>query len=317
VKTQVPLSASLAEAGIEHYGFLGRERLLAACSGLESGLASRLGLPEAGGAIAAALRYSEGPATPPPWAQAYPGPLAGLARFARADWYGELVSRLRAAASLLRSRLEDEGLESGPPKAWRWFSNSRFPERRLALEAGLGRQGRHGLLMLPRGGSAAVLGLLLIPRAVEGLLSSPQGQAEGPAGDRSEGRLELDADCASCGSCVAACPTGALAGDGTLRRELCLQHWSSIVGPLPPAIEAAWGRRLYGCDACQEACPRFKPDQGARTALGLLGPGLPASWLVQAPEAEIRSRLGGSVLAMKWIAVGALRRNAALGLGPG
>jgi epoxyqueuosine reductase QueG len=310
--TEDALEASMSEAGIEGYGLLGRGRLLAACEGMPPSLLERLGAGRAGGAIPVALPYGEGPAAPPAWAAgtAVPGPLARLARFARADWYAELAARMRAAASALRSRVAAGGVDPGPSRDWRYFVNSRMPERRLALEAGLGRLGRNGLVLLPKRGSAAVLGLLLLPEAA-------RPAAEAPALDRD--RL-LDPACASCGACREACPTGALkpAGPGAeggpagFSRELCLQHWSAVPGPLPEAIEAAWGDRLYGCDACQEACPLFKPDASARTLRGLLGPGLPAAWLASAPEGEIRAALRGSVLGMGWISIDALRRNAFL-----
>jgi epoxyqueuosine reductase QueG len=316
------LEAPLREAGIESYGFVGEAALRRACSGQPPALRATLGLDRSGGAIVAALPYGEGPAAYPAWAApsatalaaaalsqtvSDPGPLARLARFARADWYAELRARLKDAAARIRVRLGEGGIDPGLPNEWRYFANSRLPERRLALEAGLGRRGRHGLVMLPERGSAVVLGLLLCPVKLEA------GSDSGAAAPE-----VFDASCSNCRACAAACPTGALGpalgrGRGFVR-ELCLQHWSSVPGPLPAAIEAAWGDRLYGCDLCQEACPRFRPDASAVTGRGLLGPGLPARWLVAASEAEIRAGLRGSVLGMRWIAIDALKRNAAIAL---
>lgn len=299
------LRSSLREAGIADYGLLGGAALREACSGLPEPLRDSLGVEAAGGAIAAALPYGEGPPSPPAWAGQ---PLARLAFFARANWYAELGARLEAAASRIRRRLREEGFEPGKRREWRYFANSRLPEKRLALASGLGRLGRHGLVMLPGPGSAVVLGLLLSPLEVEAPEAVP---------------VRLDDACEGCGACVAACPTGALKavpgaplseGEGFVR-ELCLQNWTTIPGPLPPAIEAAWGNRLYGCDACQEACPRFAPDPAAVTGRGLLGPGLSAPWLAASTEAEIKTALRGSVLGMRWIPVEALRRNAALSAG--
>jgi epoxyqueuosine reductase QueG len=295
------LESSLREAGISAFGFLSGERLCAACESLPEETRSRYGVDRAKGAVAAALAYCESPpycegSEPRPWASGYPGPLARIARFARANWYAELSARLALAVARSRAALREAGSDPAPANEWHRLVNSRLPEKRLALEAGLGRIGRHCLLMLPEAGSAAVLGVLLAPFSLPDSAPPPRGI--------------LDADCELCGACMAACPTGALRGDGSLERELCVQHWSSIPGALPPAVEAVWGDRLYGCDVCQEACPRFRPDASARTERGLLGPGLPASYVASASEEEIRAALKGSALGMSWISVLALKRNA-------
>ncbi len=305
VPTEMPAS-SLDEAGLSHCGIVGKAGLRELCAGMPPELLARLGVDDAGSAIVAALPYGEGPPGPPSWAlppasttgvEGGPGPLARLARFARADWYGELGARLKDGAARIRRRLAEGGVDPGLPNEWRHFANSRLPERPLAIAAGLGKPGRHGLVMLPGHGSAVALGLLLCPVEFEAPPTPPS--------------VGMDPSCADCRACVAACPTGAL-DSGAFVRELCLQHWSSLPGPLPAAIEAAWGDRLYGCDSCQEACPRFRPDASASTGRGLLGPGLPARWLLATPEAEIRAALRGSVLGMKWISAAALKRNAAL-----
>ena len=307
--TEEIAESSLRAAGLDHFGFVGAAALREACSGMPDEPFARLGLEGAGCAVVAALPYGEGPSGaaggPEPL-----GPLARLARFARADWYAELGARLKDAASRMRARLAQSGVDPGQAREWRRFANSRLPERRLALDAGLGRLGRHGLVMLPGHGSAVVLGVLLCPIETEAA-AGPRG---GPRGGPCDGPCDgLDPSCAGCRSCADACPTGALASGGFVR-ALCLQHWSSIPGPLPPAIETAWGDRLYGCDICQEACPRFRPDASAVTGRGLLGPGLPARWVATAPAEEIRAALRHSALGMGWISVDALKRNALLAL---
>jgi epoxyqueuosine reductase len=308
------LHDSFLEAGIATSGLVGEAPLRYACSGMSASLRDRLGIDGASCAVVAALAYGEGPDAAPPSASlppfaAFPGPLARLARFARADWYAELGARLRDAAARIRRRILEEGGDPGPARDWRYFVNSALPEKRLALEAGLGRLGRNGLVLLPEQGSAVVLGALLLPSRVgrSGILPAPP--RDPPNAERFAAPF-----CEDCGACIAACPTGALDAERGFDRERCLQHWSSIPGALPPEIEAAWGDRLYGCDTCQEACPQYRPDASARTLRGLLGPGLPASWLISAPESEIRKALKGTVLGMRWIAIDALKRNAGLAL---
>jgi epoxyqueuosine reductase QueG len=305
--TRAAAESSLSSVGIGLFGFIGEESLREACAGLPEAARARYGVDRARSAVAAALPFGEGPLEPPKWARGMEGPLARLARFARADWYAELSARLRAAGALTREALAAAGIEAGSPRDWRYLSNSGLPERRLAVEAGLGSPGRHGLVMVPDHGSAVVLGLLLVPIPLE----PEPGARTARNAPHSATQSALNIACADCEACVAACPTGAL-GRGSFERRLCLQHWSSVEGRLPPAVEAAWGDRLYGCDACQEACPLFKPDPAAMTGRGLLGPGLPARFVAAAAPGELKERLRGSALGMGWISVEALARNARL-----
>ncbi|MDP3179356.1 MAG: 4Fe-4S double cluster binding domain-containing protein [Spirochaetaceae bacterium] len=296
------LSDSLRAALVPLHGFVGLAGLSAIRVDLHPLAAGKFGADRARSAVAAALPYGEGPPEPS-WARAVPGPRAAIARFARSDWYGELAARLKAAAARTRAVLRERGLDPGPLRDWRYLSNSGLPEKRFALAAGIAVQGRHGLVMAEGAGSAVVLGLLLLPFEL--------ATAEGG------GQTDPDPGCAGCGACIAACPTRALVPDGQktrFLRERCLQHWTTVELPLPDFVRAAWGRRLYGCDACQEACPRFRPDPKAATDRGSLGPGLPATWLSEAPDEEIRGRLRGTALGLGWMPVSAFRRNASFAL---
>ncbi len=303
---------TLKSSGLSAWGFVPREAFLAACAPLPPAVREKFGVDMARGVVAAALAYGEGPREPPAWAAAYGGPLLGLARFARADWYAELAARLRTSAASLRSRMRAEGLDPGPARAWRYLANSGLPEKELALRAGLGHLGRNGLVLVGGGkarggpGAAVVLGLLLLPYALVGEATYPAGQRPEPAAFKPGGL------CGSCRACVEACPTGALGEGGAFIRELCIQHWTARAGALPPAVERAWGARLYGCEACLAACPHFHPDPHAQTDRGRLGPGLPADFFLEAEDEEIRARLRGSALGLGWMEIEAFRRSARL-----
>jgi len=362
--------ADPSSPGPSAWAFLGEGALRAATVSLPADVAARYGLASARSALVAALAYSEGPAEMPAWAKAWveanekaqaleradacepagPLPMARIARFARADWYKELIARLSGLAACVRADLAEAGIEAGGPPEWRCLANSRLPERPMALRAGLGVQGRNCLLIVRRPGGpemadrsgaeasptgaafraigpgatrpvgpgaarpvgpGAVLGILLLPFAIPQDELEPLQPSSLPA---------FGSACGSCKACIEACPTGALSlsteGPG-FSRELCLQHWSAIEGELPPAIAARWGRRLYGCDACLEACPHFHTDPLARTERGLLGPGLPAGWLAGATDAEIRARFSGTALGLGWMKPAAFRRNAELTMGDG
>lgn len=304
------LASALDSAGLAAWAPLPGSGLALRCAALEPRTRAKYGLEGVRGCVAAALAYGDGPPEPPEWARAYPGPLAGIARFARANWYAELAFRLKKAAAEAKMGIAAAGRDASALDSCRFLANSGLPEKPLAIQAGLGWAGRNSLVIVRGGagedlGSALLLGLILLPFDPEPF-ARPQVSAEA---------FRPGSGCGSCRACVEACPTGALSLDGSFARERCLQHWSARAGALPPAIEAAWGGRLYGCESCLEACPHFRPEPGASCARGPLGPGLPASWLLRASDAEMRERLKGTALGMGWMEKAAFRRNAALALG--
>ncbi len=154
-----------------------------------------------------------------------------IARYARGRDYHRVVrQRLR--------RLMDRLRELEPEFAGRAFVDSApLAERSLAVLAGLGWIGRNGCLIVPGAGSYVVLGEIVC-------------------------NLPLIADkpiaggCGDCDLCVRACPTGAIDEDGTVDARLCLSYLTvEHRGPIDRRVAAGMGERLFGCDACQQACP--------------------------------------------------------------
>ena len=116
-------------------------------------------------------------------------------------------------------------------------------ERFFAARAGLGWIGRNGLLVRPRGGSYCFLASILTT------LELPY---DSPMPNR----------CGTCRRCEQACPTAALR-NGVCDARRCLSYWTiEAKQEMPADIRAAQGERLYGCDACQEACPWNRPRPG-------------------------------------------------------
>lgn len=297
------IQGSAGLLGIEHYAIATRSALKPFLETLPPEAQEKYGLIGSGALVAAALAFDEGP--PPPFPLEEGQPHAAIARFARANWYGELRDRLEAMAGMARSDLVTAGLLPGRRRSWRRLVNSGLPERAFALAAGLGRIGRSGLLLVPGAGPGVVLGLLMIPQAAWGEADdSPGLPADSP--ERLPG-----ATCGDCRACVEACPTDALDGEH-FDRQRCIQNWASRAQDLPPAVEAAWGSRLYGCDACTEACPLFSAHSPVAPTQGLLGPALPARELSMASDEELRSRFKGTTIGQAWIEAEALRRNARL-----
>ncbi|MEI6874881.1 MAG: 4Fe-4S double cluster binding domain-containing protein [Spirochaetota bacterium] len=293
------LEAEARRLGIRHLAFLGSRAFKAQLGHLDPETRARYDCDLVGAAMVVALAFDEGPP-----AVSGAVPLARIARFARANWYRELVVRLQGAAARAMGALREAGIDPGPPRSWRSLANSGLPERPLALAAGLGHIGRSGLLLVPDDGPGVVLGLLLMPD-IFGEVEA--GVVEGPDQAR-----EGFPDCGSCRACVDACPTGALSVDRGFDRERCLQHWASRAGSLPAQVEEHWGDRLYGCDSCTESCPRFGGRASILPTIGCIGVGIPAADLASASDGELKARFKGSALGQSWIEGGAIRRSARL-----
>ena len=228
------------------------------------------------------------------------GPRGVVARCARgADYHRVVRDRLRAIGDWLRVRLGDDvAVRRCVDKDW-------LAERAVALRAGLGTLGKNATLITPTHGSWVFLG--------EVVTSAPLEAVEAPAA------ADRFSACGDCRRCIAACPTGALVGPGEVDSRRCLSfltiEWS---GWLPRDLRPALGRVVYGCDRCQEVCPRndgarpgnhseFGPERG-------VGSTLPLADLLDVTGAEsLASRFDGTPLARA--ALRGLRRNAAVVLG--
>jgi epoxyqueuosine reductase len=246
--------------------------------------------------LVCALPYGNtGSAAPPPEAG-----FGVIAPFARFNYYREAVKRMKSLSRLLRARY------GGEKSSYRIFCNSSaLPEKASAAAAGLGALGRNGLVINAESGSLFVIAAMTLPVTLE----------SGPAADGREFAL-----CASCGNsppCVAACPTGAARGDGTINVERCIQWYASGHGEaVPAAVLAAWGNRLYGCVSCQDACTHNRRRiRGVETSKGALPPFIDARVLLKLSDTEIKELFHGTAMGFSWLGPRAIRRNALAVLG--
>lgn len=177
----------------------------------------------------------------------------------------------------------------------RCFSDSGpVSERFFAARAGLGWLGRNGLLVRPRGGSYCFLSSILT--TLELPTDSP-----------------MPPHCGKCRRCEEACPTGALAG-GRCDARRCLSYWTiEAKQAAPPEVRRAQGERMYGCDACQEACPWNSAAPPRRIDPHLLMPArlarMPAAALAALPEEDFNASFARSPI--RRIGVQHWRRNIA------
>jgi len=169
-----------------------------------------------------------------------------------------LSLRIRAFRNFLR----DGGIDSRVPFL--------LPHRASALRAGMGTLGKNGLFYSGRaaGKSSWVLPLTFVVDH-EFEPDSPSGGMGCPEWCRS--------------ACVAACPTKALRGDGTIDPRKCISfmtwHGKEIT---PKKLREPMGLYVYGCDRCQNVCPRNLP---------WLSRGRPANLRVEAKAADFDLRV--------------------------
>ncbi len=116
-------------------------------------------------------------------------------------------------------------------------------ERYWAAKAGIGFTGRNSQLIIPHRGSYFFLGEILTT------LTLPPS-------------TPLDIGCGNCHRCIDACPMGAIAEDGSIDARHCISCQTiENRGELPATVAKQLGRRIYGCDTCQDVCPHNRHAQ--------------------------------------------------------
>lgn len=143
-------------------------------------------------------------------------------------------SRLR----LIKEYLQEEGMEVGVRPA--------MPERQAAIRAGVGTFGCNTFVYSP--GRGSYVGIVAL--AVSGELEPQMQEASSKCPD-------------DCSRCIEACPTGALYEPFKMDPLRCIAF--NTYGPgnfpgapddIPHEIREKMGSWIYGCDLCQDACPR-------------------------------------------------------------
>lgn len=222
-------------------------------------------------------------------------PTGRLARYARGRDYHQVIrERLEPLAEELRNR--------HPGHRFRvCVDTAPLAERDHAVRAGLGRVGKHTLLIGERGaGSWLVLGAI-----VTTVRLSPSAPSSGDP-------------CGACTRCIDACPTQAIR-PWSLHAERCISYLTIEHAGEP----AAWFRDrtddwLFGCDACIEACPhsqattrsrRWSVHPAYRPERSALDLGEVLRWDSAAPDAQGFSEV------LRRAPVEAWKRNALLLLG--
>lgn len=160
-----------------------------------------------------------------------------ISRFAWCRDYHETVgARFESLAAALRQR--------HGAAARSYVDTGSILEKAWACRAGLGFIGRNGLLVSSTFGSFCFIGTIITDIDVPEPEFAPEN------------------GCSSCSACVSACPTGALAGDGSVNVSRCLAH-ITVTSKDPPPGGIDLSGNIFGCDICQDACPHNQPRRPA------------------------------------------------------
>jgi len=170
---------------------------------------------------------------------AFPNSMVG--KFGRCYLDDDRVTRdgLAIRIKQLHSYLSEDGIQSTTPPY--------LPHRLAAARAGLGGFGKNCLFYA---GRAARQSSWVLPVAIlidhEFIPDAPSVEVNCPKWCRN--------------ACISACPTGALLSPNKIDPRRCISYLSYYgEGLTPLELREPMGMWVYGCDRCQNVCPRNEP----------------------------------------------------------
>lgn len=213
-----------------------------------------------------------------------------LAAYARPpDYHDTLKTLMRDAARWCSERWP--GTAAKP-----FVDTSPLLERLYARFAGLGWVGKNTMLLSRKAGSYFLLAGMALDRELT---------PDAPVFDH----------CGACRRCLDACPTDAFPEPRVLDASRCVAYFTveHRKKPIPEPFREGHRDWLFGCDACQEACPWNRFAKPARVFQPRLPPALDLEELAASTPAEFNARFKGTPLRRTgW---SALVRNALLAMG--
>jgi epoxyqueuosine reductase len=179
-------------------------------------------LPGARSVVVLAMNY---------WQHAPAEPRADgrIARYAWGDDYHDLIEK--------KLQTLDEWLTARGGKQRYYVDTGPVLERDFAALAGIGWHAKSTMLVHPKLGTFFFLAELLTTLDLA---------TDAPLPDH----------CGSCQRCIVACPTEAITAPRQLDARRCISYLTiELKGSIPLEFRPLMGDRIYGCDACLDACP--------------------------------------------------------------
>lgn len=156
--------------------------------------------------------------------------------FARASWGIDYHTLLRNRLNLLEAFIKARVPHA---ECLSMVDTGVLSDRSVAERAGLGYSAKNGFILNENLGTWTYLGEMLVNLPFE---------PDTPVVD----------SCYDCTICIDKCPTGALVGNGQLDSKKCISFLTQTKGMIADEYRYKIGNRLYGCDTCQQVCPKNK-----------------------------------------------------------
>lgn len=137
----------------------------------------------------------------------------------------------------LHELLQQINIEIGMVSGRAFVDSAPVLEKRWAQKSGIGWIGKNSCLIIPNAGSFYFIGELIVDIELE-----PD--------------LPMKNFCANCTRCIDACPTKAIVAPGVIDSRKCISYLSiEYKDDLPLGLQKQFGRKVFGCDTCQDVCP--------------------------------------------------------------
>jgi epoxyqueuosine reductase len=148
------------------------------------------------------------------------------------DYHNFLLPKLKAVIKKI------EEIESGAMNK-EYVDTGPVMEKAWAARAGIGWQGKNGVIISRKNGSWIFLGIII---------TTAEFEPDRPINDY----------CGTCTKCIDACPTKAIVEPKVIDAKKCIAYWtteSKADNDIPDFVSKNLNNWIYGCDICQEVCP--------------------------------------------------------------